>query len=67
MNEEIKKQLTGLEQKIDAIYASVEQARKYFFWTMIITLIVFILPLAGLAFVVPVFLSGYTHNIVELL
>lgn len=52
-----------LEQKIDAIYVSVEKTRKYFFWTMVVTLVLFILPLIGLVFAIPSFLSSYTNTI----
>ncbi len=52
-----------LEQKIDAIYVSVEKTRSYFFWTMVVTLVLFILPLIGLVFAIPAFLSSYTSTI----
>ena len=48
-----------LEQKIDQIYVSVEKTRKYFLWTMIITIVLFVLPLIGLLFVIPSFFSAY--------
>lgn len=46
------------EEKINKIYISVEKTRKYFLWTMIITVALFVLPLIGLAFAIPTFL----HN-----
>ncbi|OHA87379.1 MAG: hypothetical protein A2644_04120 [Candidatus Zambryskibacteria bacterium RIFCSPHIGHO2_01_FULL_39_63] len=52
-----------LEAKVDAIYVSVEKTRKYFFWTMIVTLVVLVLPLIGLLFVVPSFIENYTETI----
>lgn len=55
---ELKSRIDILEQKIDAVYASVEKTRKYFFWTMIVTFVVFVLPLLGLIAVIPMFLSG---------
>ena len=51
--------IQALEAKVDAIYISVEKTRKYFMWTMIITLALFILPLLGLVFAIPAFLSSY--------
>ena len=63
MDQDLKNKIEELDRKIDAIYASVEKTRKYFFWTMIVTLVVFILPLLGLIFVVPSFLSNYTDTI----
>jgi len=63
MQPDIEKRLGELESKVDAIYVSVEKTRKYFFWTMIVTLVVFVLPLLALMFVVPSFLSNYTETI----
>jgi len=63
MEQNLEKRIGEVEKKIDAIYISVEKTRKYFFWTMIITLVVFILPLIGLIFVIPSFLGNYTEAI----
>lgn len=57
--EEADRKLLGLEQKIDAIYASVEKTRKYFLWTMILSIVFFVLPLIGLAFALPAFMNSY--------
>lgn len=51
--------LTLLEQKLDATYKSVEKMRKYFFWTMIISVAVIVLPLIGLVFALPNFFNYY--------
>jgi len=63
MENEILKKLEESDQKIDEIYKSVEKTRKYFLWTLIITLAVFILPLIALLFIVPSFLSTYTTTL----
>jgi type IV secretory pathway component VirB8 len=63
MQPDTTQQLKQLEEKIDAIYISVEKTRRYFFWTMIITILVFVLPLIALAFVVPSFINTYTDTI----
>ena len=47
-------------KKIDGIYKSVEKTRKYFLWTLIISIVVVVLPLIGLLFVIPQFLSLYS-------
>jgi TRAP-type mannitol/chloroaromatic compound transport system permease small subunit len=57
MEQEILKKLEEQEKKIDLIYASVEKTRSYFLWTLIISVVFFILPLVGLAFAIPFFLS----------
>ncbi len=59
MENDVTQRLATLETKIDAIYLSVEKTRKYFFWTMIVTLVLFIVPLIGLVFAIPTFMSGY--------
>lgn len=52
----------GEEQRLEAIYKSVERTRKYFMWTLIGSAVFLILPLFGLLFAIPKFLgalSGY--------
>jgi hypothetical protein len=56
----VQQKLTELENKVDAIYASVEKTRKYFLITMIITVAAIILPLIGLAFAIPNLLDTYS-------
>ncbi len=63
MQPDIEKRLRELEAKVDAIYVSVEKTRKYFFWTMIITIVVLVLPIIGLMFVIPSFIENYTQTI----
>lgn len=60
MDNEILKKLEESDQKINEIYKSVEKTRKYFLWTLIITLAVLILPLIAMMFIIPSFLSGYS-------
>lgn len=60
---ELAAKLDAMKAEIDAIYASVERTRKYFLWTLIITLVLFILPLIGLFFAVPSFLGSYTETL----
>jgi hypothetical protein len=49
-------------KKIDALYTSVEKMRKYFLWTLWITIILFVLPLIGLALVLPWFASTMLNS-----
>lgn len=62
-SQKIEIKIIALEEKIDKIYDSVEKTRKYFKWTMIITVALFVLPLIGLVFAVPSFMSSYVGNI----
>lgn len=57
--DEVLKKLAENSEKIDKIYKSVEKTRKYFFWTMVITIVVFVVPLIALMFVLPTFLKTY--------
>ena len=59
MEEETKKRLDAQDELLEKIYISVEKTRKYFFWTLIISLVVFILPLIGLVFILPKFFNTY--------
>ncbi len=66
METDIIKRLNEQQEKIDKIYISVEKTRKYFLWTLIITVVMFVLPLIGLVFVIPSFLNTYMGNIQNL-
>jgi hypothetical protein len=57
MDPQLEQKLAEQDQKLDQIYASIEKMRKYFLWTMIITIATIILPLLALIAVIPWFLS----------
>ena len=61
--DETAKKLSELEAKIDAVYVSVEKTRKYFFWTLVITIAAVVLPAIGLLLAIPKFLSVYTGDL----
>jgi type IV secretory pathway component VirB8 len=61
--EDTNTKLAALEAKIDKIYISVEKARKYMLWSMIITIIIIVLPAIGLVFAIPSFLNNYVGSI----
>ena len=67
MNPSTDDKLEILNKKVDAVYESVEKTRKYFFWTMVITLAIIVLPLIGLLFAIPSFLSNYVNPIQQTL
>ncbi len=62
MENEVLERLKRSEEKIDAVYKSVEKMRKYFLWTLIISVAVIVLPLIGLLFVLPSFVSTITAS-----
>ena len=63
MDEDVKRRFDVQDELLEKVYASVEKTRKYFMWTLIITVALFVLPLLGLMFVIPQFLSTYTPGL----
>ncbi len=63
MEEEILQKLKIQDEKLEKIFKSVEKTRKYFLWTLIATIAMFFLPLIGLLFIIPQFLSIYTTGL----
>ncbi len=59
MELELQQRLAALEQKIDSTFQSAEKTRKYMLWTLIGSIIVFVVPLIGLLFVIPQFLKSF--------
>ncbi len=57
MDQELEARLKAQDEKLEAIYVSVEKTRKYFLFTMISTLVFFLLPLIGLMFAIPAMLN----------
>lgn len=62
MEEDILKKIEEQDKKLQAIYYSVEKTRKYFLWTMIVSVVFIVLPLIALIFVIPQFLSSFNLN-----
>jgi hypothetical protein len=58
--DEILKKIEEQEKKIDAIYISVEKTRKYFLWTIIITVLTIVLPILGLIILIPWIMSTFS-------
>lgn len=58
MENDILKRLEEQDKKLSVILESVEKSRKYFLWTLIISVAVIVLPLLGLVFVLPSFFSS---------
>ena len=67
MDEQTTNALARMEEKIDAIYASVEKTRKYFQVVMWVTIAMVVLPLLALIFVIPTFIRMYTSTLNGLL
>ena len=63
MEDEIKKQFNQQQELLEKIYKSAEKTRKYFLWTLIISLVVFVIPLIILVFVLPSFIDTLTPGL----
>jgi hypothetical protein len=63
MELETQKKIEEMDQKLNAIYATVEKTRKYFLVTMWVTLAMVVLPILGLLFIIPAFLNTYTSTL----
>lgn len=62
MEEDILNKFTEQDKKLEKIYSSIEKMRKYFFWTLIVTVAMIALPLIGILLVVPQFLNTITGS-----
>lgn len=60
MDQDILAKFEAQEKKLNDIYKSVEKMRRYFFWTLMVTIGTIVLPLIALAFVIPWFLKVIT-------
>lgn len=60
---ELAAKLDAIEAKAEAAYVAAEKARKYLFWTGVITAALVILPMIGLMFAIPTFINSYVDPI----
>jgi hypothetical protein len=60
MDPETNAKIEAIGQRVEEIYISVEKTRKYFQWTLIVTVATIILPLIGLIIVIPWVISTYS-------
>jgi len=58
--EELQTKLEAQDQLLLKIYSSVEKTRKYFMWTLIISIVTVVLPVIGLLFAVPWIINMYS-------
>jgi len=61
MEQEILQKLDLLEKKLEENVKISRQMRKYFLWTLIISVAVIVLPLFGLLFIIPQLISSYAN------
>ena len=58
MENEILKKIEEQGRRIEEIFVSAEKTRKYFLWTLIISVAFVILPIIGLMLVTPQFFNN---------
>ena len=63
MEQDLLEKLDQMEQKIEETRILAQKTYKMFLWTMIGTVITFVLPLIALAFVIPYFLRTITSGL----
>lgn len=61
MEQEILKKLGEIEDKLEENVKMIRKMRQYFFWTLVISLAVIVLPLIGLFFFIPQFINTYSN------
>lgn len=59
----LSEKIKELDIKIDKIYRSVEKTRRYFLWTLIISIAVIVLPLIGLLFLMPKYIGMLNYSL----
>ncbi|HEY4477151.1 MAG TPA: hypothetical protein VJB56_00815 [Candidatus Paceibacterota bacterium] len=63
MDDQLGLQMKALEGKIDSLQRSIDKLKRIFVWILIISVVMFVLPLIGLVFAIPQFLSVYTSGL----
>ena len=58
MDQELEARLKAQDEKLEQIYVSVEKTRKYFLFTIVSTLVFFLVPVIGLMFAIPALLNS---------
>lgn len=60
MENDILQKFEEQDKKLDDIYKSIEKMRKYFLWTLIVTIATVVLPLIALVLILPWFIKVIT-------
>lgn len=60
---ELAAKLDDIGAKAEKAYQASEKVRKYLFWTGVITIALIVLPLIGLVFAIPSFISSYSTTL----
>ena len=63
MDQDLLDKLNQLELKVEETRVLARKTYKLFLWTMIATVVMFVLPLIALAFVIPYFVGTITSGL----
>lgn len=58
--EQLEQKLNSLETRVNELTLSFNKIKKVFYWIVWVSVALFVLPLIGLMFVIPQFLSTYS-------
>ena len=59
--DKLELKIDSLGKKIDELQGSINNLKRIFFWTLVVSIALFVLPLVGLMFAIPQFLSIYNE------
>ncbi len=51
------------QEILKAAYKSAEKTRKYFLYSAVITILMFVIPLIGLVIAIPIFMNTYMESL----
>lgn len=58
--DQLETKIDSLEKKIDKLQSAMDALKRVFLWILIVSVVLFVLPLIGLMFVIPQFISIYS-------
>jgi type II secretory pathway component PulF len=58
--DQLEAKIDSLEEKIDKLQSAIDALKRVFLWILIVSVILFVLPLIGLVFIIPEFISTYS-------
>lgn len=59
--DQLEAKIDSLEKKIDKLQNTIAALKRVFLWILIVSVVLFVLPLIGLMFVIPQFISIYSN------
>jgi hypothetical protein len=59
MDEETKQRLARMEEQMAQVYAMANRLYRMIFWTIVVSIVLFVLPLIGLFFEIPSLINTY--------